>query len=145
MLAHRLGLIPLETDLKGYNLPEKCTCKGAGCAKCEVELSLKTSAHGAITADKIKSKDPKIKPVYGDMIITKLVEEQQLEFVARARLGKGKEHAKWAPGLVTFIQNPKIDISKCSMCGECVKKCPKNWASCTKICATGWQSLDRRC
>jgi DNA-directed RNA polymerase subunit D len=126
MLAHRLGLLPLSTDLKGYNLPYKCTCGGAGCAKCELDLSLKTTAHGDITADKIKSKDPKVKPVYGDMIITKLTEDQQLEFSAKARLGKGKEHAKWSPGLASFTLNPKIDISKCSMCGECVKKCPKN-------------------
>ncbi|MBW2995638.1 hypothetical protein KY312_04760 [Candidatus Woesearchaeota archaeon] len=33
MVSHRLGLIPLTTDLKGYNIPEKCTCKGKGCAK----------------------------------------------------------------------------------------------------------------
>ena len=28
ILAHRLGLIPLETDLKAYNIKEKRTCKG---------------------------------------------------------------------------------------------------------------------
>ncbi|MBW2995637.1 DNA-directed RNA polymerase subunit D [Candidatus Woesearchaeota archaeon] len=80
-----------------------------------------------ITASKIKTKDPKIKPVYEDMPITKLTEGQGLEFVATARLGKGKEHAKWAPGLAFFTLNPKIDVKKCnSVCGECVKKCPKN-------------------
>jgi DNA-directed RNA polymerase subunit D len=126
MVAHRLGLIPLSTDLKGYNLPEKCTCKGEGCAKCQVELYLKTEAQGVITANKIKTKDPKIKPIYDDMPITKLTEGQNLEFVAKARLGKGKVHAKWAPGLAFFTKNPKIDIKKCSICGECVKKCPKN-------------------
>jgi len=126
IVAHRLGLIPLGTDLKGYNLPEKCTCKGEGCAKCQVELFLKTEASGVITANKIKTKDPKIKPVYEDMPITKLAEGQSLEFVAYARLGKGKVHAKWAPGLAFFTLNPKIDVKKCSACGECVKKCPKN-------------------
>ena len=30
MLAHRLGLIPLESDLKSYNLPEECKCGGKG-------------------------------------------------------------------------------------------------------------------
>jgi DNA-directed RNA polymerase subunit D len=126
IVAHRLGLIPLSTDLKGYNLPEKCTCKGEGCAKCQLELSLKTEAHGVITASKIKSKDPKVKPVYEDMPITKLVEGQALEFNAYAKLGKGKEHAKWSPGLAFFMPIPKIEVKKCSMCGECVKKCPKN-------------------
>jgi len=27
IIAHRLGLIPLKTDLDGYNLPEECSCK----------------------------------------------------------------------------------------------------------------------
>src|SRR5438445_7527458 len=27
ILAHRLGLIPITTDLESYNLPEECTCK----------------------------------------------------------------------------------------------------------------------
>ena len=126
IVAHRLGLLPLSTDLRGYNLPEKCTCKGKGCAKCQLEMHLKTEAQGVITANKIKSKDPKIKPIYGEMPITKLLEDQQLEFVAISRLGKGKEHTKWAPGLAFFMPKPKIDIKKCSMCGECVKKCPKN-------------------
>src|SRR3989344_7718662 len=46
MVALRLGLIPLVTDLKFYNLPEKCTCNAAGCAKCICEVSLKTKAAG---------------------------------------------------------------------------------------------------
>ena len=32
MVSHRLGLIPLKTDLKSYNPIDKCTCEGAGCA-----------------------------------------------------------------------------------------------------------------
>ena len=31
MLAHRLGLVVLKTDLKSYDLLEECTCKGKGC------------------------------------------------------------------------------------------------------------------
>ena len=31
MIAHRLALIPLTTDLKNYNLPDKCSCGGQGC------------------------------------------------------------------------------------------------------------------
>jgi DNA-directed RNA polymerase subunit D len=126
VVAHRLGLLPLLTDLKGYNLPEKCTCKGKGCAKCQLELSLKTEAQGVITASKIKSKDPKVKPIYGDMPITKLTEGQQLEFVATAVLGKGKEHAKWVPGLAFFRNMPRVEIAKGSESYESVKKCPKN-------------------
>lgn len=124
MLAHRLGLIPLTTDLKGYNLPEKCTCKGEGCAKCQVELSLKTKATGIIEASKIKTKDPKIKPVYEEMPITKLLNEQELEFIAIARLGKGKEHAKWSPGLAFFNQTPIVQVKDPDKAVDAVKICP---------------------
>src|SRR3990167_7411824 len=41
IVAHRLGLIPLKTDMKSYNLPEKCKCKGEGCARCQLKLTLK--------------------------------------------------------------------------------------------------------
>lgn len=124
MIAHRLGLIPLTTDLKGYNLPEKCTCKGEGCAKCEVHLTLKTKASGVIDANKLKSKDPKIAPVHEEMPITKLLEEQELELVATAKLGKGKEHAKWSPGLAFFKQKPVIEIKDADKAVDAVKLCP---------------------
>ena len=42
ILAHRLGLLPLITDLSTYELSEKCSCKGAGCAKCQLVITLKT-------------------------------------------------------------------------------------------------------
>lgn len=124
LIAHRLGLLSLSTDLKSYNLPEKCTCKGAGCAKCQLDLTLKTKASGIIDASKIKSKDPKVKPVYEDMIITKLIEGQELEFAAKACLGKGKEHAKWSPGLAFFKQRPAINILKPEKTKEAVDACP---------------------
>ena len=110
MIALRLGLIPLVTDLKAYNLPSKCTCKGEGCAKCQVELVLKTKASGYVDTSKLKSKDPKIVPVYEDMPITKLVNEQELEFIGIARLGKGKAHAKWSPALAWFNEVAKLDV-----------------------------------
>ena len=44
MLAHRMGLIPIKTNLGMYNLPDKCECNGAGCALCQVTFTL--SAEG---------------------------------------------------------------------------------------------------
>ncbi|MDG6938288.1 MAG: DNA-directed RNA polymerase subunit alpha, partial [Nitrososphaerota archaeon] len=37
ILAHRLGMIPIKTDLEKYNLPEACDCGNPlGCHKCRV-------------------------------------------------------------------------------------------------------------
>ena len=41
LIAHRLGLIPLHTDLDRYTLPENCDCENPlGCNKCMVVLEL---------------------------------------------------------------------------------------------------------
>src|SRR3989338_1116508 len=39
MIAHRLGLVVLKSDLKTYNKREECKCCGKGCARCEVKRS----------------------------------------------------------------------------------------------------------
>ena len=46
MISLRMGLIPLKTDLASYTLPSECTCKGEGCARCTVKLSLKGKGPG---------------------------------------------------------------------------------------------------
>ena len=48
IVAHRLGLIPLTTDLKSYNLPDKCKCDGKGCAQCQLKLILKVRGQGVV-------------------------------------------------------------------------------------------------
>ncbi|MEM2874013.1 MAG: DNA-directed RNA polymerase subunit D [Candidatus Nanoarchaeia archaeon] len=83
IIAHRLGLIPLKTDLKSYNLPEECSCKGKLCAKCSVKGTLKAKGPATVYAEDLKFKDPAVKAVYGKIPIVKLLEGQniELEFV----------------------------------------------------------------
>jgi DNA-directed RNA polymerase subunit D len=108
MISHRLGLIPLTTDLKSYNMMSECKCKGAGCASCTVKLTLKAQGPCTVYSSDIKTKDPEIKPINGKMPIVKLLEGQELELEATAILGQGKEHSKWCPGLV-FYRMPNVD------------------------------------
>ncbi len=129
ILAHRLGLVVLSTDLKSYNLPEKCKCKGAGCQSCQLKLILKADAKKDryVYASEIESKDPKVKPVYPNTIIAKLLKGQKLELEATAVLGKGKNHVKWSPGLVHYKYEPVIEITKMPKDPENVAKmCPQN-------------------
>ena len=124
IIAHRLGLLPLKTDLKSYNLPSKCKCKGAGCARCQLKLSLKSKGDMVYASD-IVSKDPKIKPVYPNTPIVKLLKGQKVELEATACLGQGKEHAKWSPGLVFYKYKPIIEIGKNIKHPDAiVKSCP---------------------
>lgn len=111
MIAHRLGLIPLKTDLKSYNLPDKCKCEGKGCNRCQLKMVLRANKVGNVYASEIKSKDPAIKPVFGNMPIVKLLKGQSLELEAIAVLGRGKEHIKWSPCHTYYKYKPIIEIS----------------------------------
>lgn len=126
MIAHRLGLIPIKTDLKSYNLPEECKCKGKGCNRCTLKMTLKVKGAGIVHASEIKSRDKKVKPVYPETPIVKLLKGQALELEATAVLGYGKDHSKWSPGLIYYKYRPLIEVKGCNNCGECVKACPQN-------------------
>jgi DNA-directed RNA polymerase subunit D len=129
ILAHRLGLVVLETDLKSYNLPNECGCKGAGCAKCTLKLTLSAKSEKdpvEVYASALKSKDPKVVPVYDKTLIAILYPGQKIKLEATAVLGQGKDHAKFSPGLFFYKYVPEITINKnCDNCGECIKECPK--------------------
>jgi len=132
ILAHRLGLIPLKTDLDSYNLPEECPCKSElGCNLCRVSLTLDIEAKdGVITvySGDITSENPNIVPVSDKIPIVKLVPDQRIRLEAYARLGKGEKHAKWQPvSVAAYKQFPKVKINEklCDSCGKCVDVCPK--------------------
>jgi DNA-directed RNA polymerase subunit D len=96
-VAHRLGLIPLVTDLESYNLRSACKCGGIGCALCEVKFSLKSDEEGYVYVSTLSSNDPNVIPADGKIPVTKLNTNQAIEINMTAVLGKGAEHAKWAP------------------------------------------------
>ena len=112
IIAHRLGLIPLKTDLKTYNLPDNCKCKGKGCARCSVILTLTEKGPKTVYASSLKSKDPKVKPVNSQTPLVKLLKDQKLQLTATAILGQGREHTKWSPAHVHYKSIPIIEIKK---------------------------------
>ena len=125
ILAHRLGLLPLKTDLKSYILSSECKCNGEGCAKCTVILTLKAKGPGIVYASEMKSKDPKIIPVHPKTPIVKLIKGQNVEVEATAMLGQGKVHAKWSPALAYYKYHPVIEIKAVKNPAAVVDVCPK--------------------
>lgn len=132
ILAHRLGLIPLKTDLDAYNLPEECPCKSEfGCNLCRVSIALDIEAgeeERIVYSGDLVSENPEIVPVNDKIPIVKLAPGQKIRLEAYARLGRGRDHAKWQPVSVCAYKNlPKIFIDKerCDSCGKCVEICPK--------------------
>lgn len=132
ILAHRLGLIPLRTELDSYNLPEECSCKSEfGCSLCRVALTLDVDAgenSRTVYSNDLKSEDPSITPVSDKIPIVKLAPHQKIRLEAYAQLGRGKKHAKWQPVCMCthrYWPEIRIDEKNCDACGECVKVCPK--------------------
>lgn len=132
IIAHRLGLTPLKTDLDGYNLPEECECKSEfGCPQCRVTLTLDAEAKDGtrtVYSGEIVSENPEIVPVSDKIPIIKLAKNQKLKLEAYARLGRGKNHAKWqSVSMCAYKYYPKIDTPtvKCDGCSKCVDICPK--------------------
>ena len=113
ILAHRLGLIPLTTDLEGYILPQNCDCKTSlGCTKCRVLLVL-----DAVATDEVKtiysgdlvSEDTRVKPYVDNIPIIKLAPSQKIKLEAYAKLGKGRHHAKWQPVTISTLTDTDND------------------------------------
>jgi DNA-directed RNA polymerase subunit D len=132
MIAHRLGLVPLKTDLDSYNLPEECPCKSEfGCNLCRVTLTLDVEAKEGtrtVYSSELASENPAIAPVSDKIPLMKLAKQQRLRLEAYARLGKGKAHAKWQPvSVCAYKYFPKIEIvtRHCDDCGKCVDVCPR--------------------
>jgi DNA-directed RNA polymerase subunit D len=127
MLAHRLGLIPIKTDLSVYSTQDTCTCGGAGCPGCTATYTLSVEGPRMVTSSDLIPQDPGAAPVYDNIPIVKLTKGQKLVIEARAILNAGKVHAKWQPTLVCGYKNhPVITVSDvCDACGKCVEECPR--------------------
>ena len=128
VLAHRLALVPLHTPPKGYVLPAECGCREGRCLECSVSLTLKREGPATAVSGDMKSTDEEVKPVSNSIPIIKLEEGQRLELTAIARLGLGKEHAKWQPCIAAYKYMPifELDEETCDGCGACIKSCPAN-------------------
>jgi DNA-directed RNA polymerase subunit D len=123
ILAHRLGLIPLKTDLKTYVKSDECKCKGAGCARCTVEFTLMKKGPCIIYAKDLISSDDKVVPVYPDMIIDKLFENQEVKLSAKAKLNNGDYHIKHSACNAFYKFEPIIEVLAKSK--ELDALCPK--------------------
>ena len=115
-LAHRLGLIPLTTDLSRFNEPSKCDCNSeSGCSNCKVMLVLdtgKSDVTRTVFSNELTSEDDSIKPTSDKISIVQLAPGQRVKIECYARLGRGTDHAKWNSANVSvLIETDKKDES----------------------------------
>ena len=132
IIAHRLGLLALKTDLKSYDLPTECKGKKKGETVCTKEncphhtvlFKLKVNGPKTVYAEDLVCKDKKIKPIHPKTQIVKLLKKHSLEIEARAVMGQGKEHMKFSPGLVYYRGYPIIKIKNVKNPESIKEVCP---------------------
>ncbi|KAL2912853.1 RNA polymerase II subunit 3 [Polyrhizophydium stewartii] len=105
-LAHRLGLIPLNSEQVGtITYTRECSCQQY-CPQCSVELHLNvrcTEDHTReVTTRDLVSSHTSIAPVLNGpndrgILIAKLRKGQEINLRCIAKKGTAKEHAKWSP------------------------------------------------
>ncbi len=106
-LAHRLGLIPLKTDLSRFNEPSKCDCHSeTGCSNCKVMLVLDSGDSDitrTVLSSDLSSEDDSVKPISEKIPIVQLAPGQKIKIECYARLGRGLEHAKWNSATISTL------------------------------------------
>jgi DNA-directed RNA polymerase subunit D len=129
IVAHRLGLIPVPTDLDVFNFRSKCTCNGEGCPNCTIMYSLNKKGPCTVYSGDLEPVGDAKFRIKDDLIpIVKLADDQALLIYATAELGTGKSHAKWQAALgagYRYFAKIEVEHSKCDLGGSCVKVCPK--------------------
>ena len=129
VLAHRLGLTPLFSGaeaIEGLVLSEDCECEDY-CPSCSVSFTLNKTGPGVVYSKDLSSTDSKIKSVFDTIPLLKLKDGEDVELEAVAKLGLGKEHAKWIPTTVcAYKQYPKITFNEdLEVDYGCADACPR--------------------
>ena len=113
MVAHRLGLFPVPTDLNTFVRRQDCTCNGEGCPNCTVLFTL--SKEGPCTVysgDLVPAADAKFRIVDPKIPLVKLLEGQRVMLEVGAILGDGTQHAKWQAVVAAgYSEYPIIKIN----------------------------------
>lgn len=98
ILAHRIGLVPIKTEKTNK----------------EIRFKLKEVGPKMVYSTDLK---PSVETDY-KLPLTLLDNEQEVQLVAIARMGKGIEHIKYSPGLMHYRHNVDKDIVNFVMVDE---------------------------
>ena len=127
IISHRLGLIPIPTDLDLLAFRDECTCKGKGCPTCTVRYTLSKEGAGVVYSGDLQPAEKSWAIKEDKIPIVELFNDQRLILEVEAILGRGKTRAKWqavqAPGY-KFMPTINFDKKKLNEVKEFVKNIP---------------------
>lgn len=126
IVAHRLSLIPLESDLK-MNFREQCTCGGTGCSLCTASFSINKIGPSTLTSGDLNPvSGTDAKPSDPDIPVVKLGPKQAILVSVEAVLGTASKHAKWqSTSGVSYKYSRQFIVPK---------KSTIDWAAIKEVC-----------
>ncbi len=116
-LAHRLGLLPIKSDVKGYAENDK------------VKFVLEKEGPATVYSKDIKCTDPKIEVVDKKIPLVKLKKDQKIKLEMDAIMSIGKNNSKFQPIIIGYQNLPVLnylDDMKESELNEVIKCCPQS-------------------
>ena len=129
IVAHRLSMVPVPTELDQFNFRKDCSCNGEGCPSCTIMYSLNKKGPCTVYSGDLEPLGSEKFRVKDDLIpIVKLADDQALLIYATAELGTGRQNAKWQTAIgagYRYFAEIEIDNSKCDVGCSCVDVCPK--------------------
>lgn len=120
-IALRLGLIPLvhDIDLIPYN-----ECETPECSECQVSLTLSGEGPKTLYSKDLISSNPSVHPADDDIPIIELEKGHEISLEAIARMGYGRDHAKWQAGVACgYKYLTYITTDKSNLCSKCIEDC----------------------
>lgn len=132
IISHRLGLVPIPTDLSLLSFRDECVCKGKGCPNCTVRYTLSKEGEGMVYSGDLQPAEKSWAIKEDKIPIVELFGDQRLILEVEAVLGRARDHAKWqgvtAPGYrfgvdISFDKKHSEDVKKF------VGKLPKDMAT----------------
>ena len=131
IIAHRLGMVPVPTDLNLFCPQSECVCGGEGCPNCTIMYSLnKIGPCTVLSGDLEPLGNPDLRVKDEFIPIVELTDGQAVLSYATAVMGTAKKHVKWqvANG-VGYKYLPQIAIEEGMESDEevleCAAICPK--------------------
>ena len=96
-IAHRLGMIPLHSDLSKFDESDSRVTLVLDSGKVETTKT--------ITTAELISQDDIVKPISDKIPIVQLAPGQQLKIESYAKIGRGTDHAKWNSANISVLVN----------------------------------------
>lgn len=120
-IAHRLALVPIITQMSYEELADNFDNPQR---EVDMYLDVKADSDLVVYASELKFPDGSPATAHPKIPLISLVKGQNIKAEIRARMGSGREHAKWQPVSATsVVAYPKIEI-KNEDCRECAEACP---------------------